>query len=113
MPEEIRFKFKDVVSESDEIVREFKIPVTLAIPMGFVDQLTDKGQNVLESFLIDTKDKLDNTALCIAILTLLSWNLKAQGIERKADIVGKKLTRLMEYITELTQIGLKEHSKLI
>jgi hypothetical protein len=44
MPEEIRFKFKDVVSESDEIVREFKIPVTLAIPMGFVDQLTEQYQ---------------------------------------------------------------------
>jgi len=107
------FAFKHTVSGADgEMVREYQIPVSFAIPKSLADKLENASPKVLQSLLSDTQEKLDVMSLCLAMLTLLALNLEWKGEERKSKKVGKKLTELMEHVMDLNAYALQEHSKL-
>jgi hypothetical protein len=85
MTEEVRFKYKDKLSEGDrEMVREFQIPVPFIIPQPLAKKLSDHSPDSLEEILLNTKDKLDLVSLCIGIFTLLSMRLHWENKSKKA-----------------------------
>lgn len=95
------------------MVREYQIPVSFTVPKPLVDQLTDIGPEVLQSFLSDTQKKLDLVSLCIGMLTLLSMRLSYEGEKRRAKKMGKKLEDLMEQVEDSVQYALREASNIM